>query len=84
MSEKKVNVQFYPAKQRIVPNFKLAKIMSNLSQEKYDYMVVEDKNRSIIEKKNHKKFGEVTTTYKISNSDDYDNPIRSQSLIALS
>ena len=73
MSDKKTNVQFYPAKQRIVPNFKLAKVMNNLSQEKYDHMVVEDKNRRIIEKKNHKKFGDVATTYKISNADDYDN-----------
>ena len=47
--------------------------MNNLSQEKYDHMVVEDKNRRIIEKKNHKKFGDVATTYKISNADDYDN-----------
>ena len=70
---KKDNIQFYPPKKRIVPNFKLAKVMNNLSQEKYDHMVVEDKNRRIIEKKHHKKFGDVATTYKISNTDDYDN-----------
>lgn len=35
------NVQIYPSKTRIVPNFKLAKIMCNLSEEKFDGMVVD-------------------------------------------
>ena len=73
MSNKKTNVQFYPVKQRIVPNFKLAKVMNNLSQEKYDRMVIDGNSRKIVEKKNHKKHGDVITTYKISNADGYDN-----------
>ena len=70
---KKDNIQFYPPKKRIVPNFKLAKVMSNLSQDKYDRMIIDGNSRKIVEKKNHKKYGDVITTYKISNIDGYDN-----------
>ena len=52
---KKDNIQFYPATKRIVPNFKLIKVVSNLSQDKYNRMVIDGSNRKITEKKNHKK-----------------------------
>lgn len=71
---KKDNIQVYPSKKRIVPNFKLMKIAYNLSDEKYDGMVVNGNSRSIVEKKNHKKNGDdVITVYKIANSEGYDN-----------
>ena len=69
----KTNIQFYPAKQRIVPNCKLCKIIHNLTQVEYDYMVVGGKKRRIIEMKHHKRYGEINALYKISNADNYDN-----------
>ena len=33
---KKENIQIYPAKKRLVPNFKLCKVTSNLSREQYE------------------------------------------------
>ena len=67
------NVQIYPIKKRIIPNFKLCKVIHNLEQEKYDRMVVAGRNRRIIEKRNHKKFGDLFTVYKITNADGFDN-----------
>ena len=45
----KINIQFYPAKKRIVPNCKLCKVIHNLTRDEYDSMVVDGKNRRIIE-----------------------------------
>lgn len=67
------NVQFYPARQRLVPNCKICKVVHNLSQDKYDYMVIDDKKRRIVELRQHMKYGEISTVYKISNADGYDN-----------
>lgn len=69
----KTNIQFYPAKQRIVPNCKLCKVIHNLTPDEYGYMVVKDKKRRIIEMKHHKRYGEINSLYKISNTDEYDN-----------
>ena len=70
------NVQIYPSKIRVVPNVKLIKNISQLSAESYQDML-NGGNGGIIEKRNHKKFGDVITTYKISNVDGYDdeNPL---------
>lgn len=67
------NVQIYPIKKRTVTNFKIAKVLYNLNQEKYDSMVVAGKRRRVVEKRNHKKFGNLFTVYKLSNADGYDN-----------
>lgn len=69
----KTNIQFYPAKQRIVPNCKLCKVIHNLTPDEYDYMVVGGKKRRIIEMRRHKRYGEINALYKISNAADYDN-----------
>ena len=69
----KTNIQFYPAKQRIVPNCKLCKVIHNLTPDEYDYMVVGGKKRRIIEMRHHKRYGEINALYKISNAADYDN-----------
>ena len=69
----KENVQVYPAKRRLVPNFKLCKVIINLSEKQYGRMVVDGKSRKILEKKKHKRYGEVVTVYKISLADGYDN-----------
>ena len=69
----KINVQLYPTTKRLVPNFKLCKVISHLSKEQYERMVVDGKQRKILEKRNHKRYGEVVTVYKISNADGFDN-----------
>ena len=72
-ASKKENFQVYPITQRIVPNFKLCKVIYNLEQQKYTSMVIDGKQRKVLEKKKHKKFGDIVTVYRISNSEDYDN-----------
>ena len=72
-TQRKVNVQLYPTTKRLVPNFKLCKVIAHLSREQYERMVVDGKPRKVIEKHNHRRYGEVVTVYKISNSDDFDN-----------
>ena len=64
-TEKKHNVQVYPSKVRIVPNCKLVKTINNLSTDKFSNMIVEGNERKIREVKNHKKFGDVFSTYKL-------------------
>ena len=66
-------IQVYPITQRIVPNFKLCKVIYNLEHQKYTGMVIDGKQRKVLEKKKHKKFGDIVTVYRISNSDDFDN-----------
>ena len=56
-------------KVRIVPNVKLIKNISKLSAEGHQDML----DDGIIEKRNHKKFGDVITCYKIVNADGYDD-----------
>ena len=71
--EVKPNVQLYPTKKRLVPNFKLCKVINHLSKEQYERMVVDGKPRKVLEKHNHRRYGEVVTVYRISNSDNFDN-----------
>lgn len=62
----------YPSKIRIVPNCKLAKVTSNLSDDKYNKLL-NNKARQLVEKKKHKKHGEIVSKYCITNVDGYDN-----------
>lgn len=71
-NEQTENVQIYPSRTRIVPNLKLAKILANLSPKKYD-RAINGVTRNIVEKRNHKKHGDIRTPYKISNAAGYDN-----------
>lgn len=70
------NVQLYQVTNRIVPNFKLAKVVANKNAGTYQKLLT-GRQGSIVEKKNHKRgkktFAEVITTYKIVNADGYDN-----------
>ena len=70
---KKENFQIYSVKQRLVPNFKLCKVIYNLNQDQYSRMVEKGQQRRILEKKKYKRFGNIITDYRIFNSDDYDN-----------
>lgn len=74
MSDKKQeNFQIKPIKLRVVPNFKLCKVIYNLQQEQYSRMVVDGKQRRIMEKKNVKRYGDIITVYHITNDDSCDN-----------
>lgn len=68
MDNTKNNVQIYPNKQRIVPNCKIAKVITNLDDTQFDKMLQGNK-RGLIEMKNHKKHGKITTLYTIVNND---------------
>jgi hypothetical protein len=67
------NVQIYPATKRLVPNFKLVKVTQKMDGNLYKDIVNGKRKGGIIEKKNHKNKGDVTTIYTISNSDGYEN-----------
>lgn len=69
----KQNFQIMPIKLRIVPNFKLCKVIYNLQQEQYSRMVVGGKQRRIMEKKNVKRYGDIITVYHLTNDDGCDN-----------
>ena len=70
MEEKKV--QLYPAKVRVVPNCKLAKVTANRTNEQYVDLLSGKKNGGILEKKKSKKHGDLISTYTITNADGYD------------
>lgn len=67
------NVQIYPATKRLVPNFKLVKVTQKMNGDLYKDIVSGKCQAGIVEKKNHKKKGDIITTYTISNSDGYEN-----------
>lgn len=69
----KQNFQIMPIKVRLVPNFKLCKVIYNLQQEQFSNMVVDGKQRRILEKKKVKRYGDIVTVYHITNNDDCDN-----------
>lgn len=68
------NIQIYPARIRVIPNSKLMKQVCNLSDKAYD-RAINGTERSVIEKRNHKKFGKVKTPYKIHNNGDNTEPL---------
>lgn len=75
MEEKKSNVQVYPAKVRVVPNCKLAKVTANRTETQYE-KTLDGKICGVIEKKgkkNKKKSGDVITYYRITNNENYDD-----------
>lgn len=69
----KQNFQIMPIKLRLVPNFKLCKVLYNLQQEQYSRMVVDGKQRRIMEKKNVRRYGDIITVYHLTNDDSCDN-----------
>ena len=70
------NVQLYRVSTRIVPNFKLAKVLSTRNSDTYQRLL-DGGQGAVVEKKNHKHgkktIDEVITTYTISNAVGYDN-----------
>ena len=61
-----------PAKIRIVPNCKLIKVTSNQSAQTF-HNLLSGNSRKLVEKKHHKKFGEILSEYRITNFNDFDN-----------
>ena len=66
------NIQIYPAKVRVVPNVKLVKSITKFDAEDYQELLGGEE-AEVVEKRNHKKFGMIATTYKIMNADGYDD-----------
>lgn len=59
------NVQIYPTRTRVELNDKATKILFNLTPDKFQQMIEQKTARKILEKKNHKKHGEIFTSYQI-------------------
>lgn len=64
--EAKHNVQIYPTRQRIVPNDRLSKVIFNLTDDDYLLALERQEPLDLVEMKNHKKFGEILSPFKIS------------------
>lgn len=67
------NIQIYPSTKRLVPNFKLIKVTQKMDSTLYTDIVSGKRKGGIVEKKNHKKKGDIVSVYTISNADGYDN-----------
>ena len=65
------NISIYPAKIRVVPIIKLIKNLAEQSAGTYQ-KILDGASGGVIEKRNHKKFGKIISTYKIANADGYD------------
>lgn len=65
------NIQLYPARTRVVPNIKLIKNLAKQSAKVFQSLL-DGGAAQVVEKKNHKKHGEIVTTYTIANADGYD------------
>ena len=64
-SDNKKNIQIYPSKKRVVTNDKLSKVLFNLTDADYQYLVDNQDTISFVEMKHHKKFGEIVSPLKI-------------------
>lgn len=58
------NVQIYPSTTRVEPNDKVTKLTFNFNAETYEELITGD-GFDVIETKRHKKFGEITSSFKI-------------------
>ena len=67
------NVQIYPSTKRLVPNFKLVKVTQKMGSELYTDIVNGKRKGGVVEKKNHKKHGDIVSVYTVTNADGYDN-----------
>ena len=61
------NVQVYPAKKRVELNDKATKRFFNLTRESYQKLLETKAKATLVEKKNHKKFGTIKSSFSISN-----------------
>ena len=66
------NVQIYPSKILCFPNDIFSKRLFNLSTEDYQQALDERKTLEVVEKKNHRKFGDVITPFRIGVNNNAD------------
>ena len=66
------SIQIYPSKVRIEPNDKMARSLFNWDDVSYDALMQGAKG-NIVEKKNHRKHGEIKTPIKLGNATGYGN-----------
>lgn len=67
------NVQIYPAKKRVELNDKATKRFFNLTRESYQKLLESNAKATLVEKKNHKKFGNIKSSFSISNENGFSN-----------
>jgi len=67
------NVQIYPSKKRIELNDKATKRFFNLTRESYQKLLETKAKATLVEKKNHKKFGTIKSSFSISNKNGFSN-----------
>lgn len=67
------NVQIYPSKKRVELNDKATKRFFNLTRESYQKLLESKAKATLIEKKNHKKFGNIKSSFSISNENGFSN-----------
>lgn len=65
------SIQMFPTKKRHSLNDKATKILFYLTKETFKKLVKEKKKYGVIEKKQHKKKGEITSTFRLETADDY-------------
>ena len=66
------NVQIYPSKILCFPNDIFSKRLFNLGNDDYQQALDERKTLEVVEKKNHRKFGDVITPFRIGVNDNAD------------
>lgn len=67
------NVQIYPSKKRVELNDKATKRFFNLTRESYQKLLETKAKATLVEKKNHKKFGTIKSSFSISNENGFSN-----------
>ena len=67
------NVQIYPSKKRVELNDKATKRFFNLTRESYQKLLESNAKATLVEKKNHKKFGNIKSSFSISNENGFSN-----------
>ena len=67
------NVQIYPSKKRVELNDKATKRFFNLTRESYQKLLESNAKATLIEKKKHKKFGNIKSSFSISNENGFSN-----------
>ena len=66
------NVQIYPSKILCIPNDIFSKRLFNLGDDDYQQALDERKTLEVVEKKNHHRFGDVITPFRIRVDDNAD------------
>ena len=63
--QRKKNVQIYPSRTLCVPNDRFAKVLFNLSNDDFSDTVNAQESANLIEMKNHKKFGNIYSPFRL-------------------